>query len=97
MGCNSCSTTSNTQIETDSCAIDDAFVSLRLRLYCKTTKYAESDGCRLLGLDGIDAETIVWSKTVEPNGDRPIDGVRKTPPTWGMITLCELAKKVEAL
>ncbi len=93
--CSSCVAPSSEN--TNACEITGSFIPISLKVYCKTSSYKESDGCFILGTDGADASTIVWSKTLEPNQDRPIDGVRKSPPTWGMITVCEIIKKLEDL
>jgi len=82
------------------CEIDNTlYCSLKEKVWCEktsaTTGYTVDDGCMLLGCDGDDSTTIVYPLTGDaehPNKDRPVDGVRKNPPTWGMTTLCELAK-----
>ena len=77
-------------VETDSCASTDAFVSIKLKIHCPTKSYSKSDGCMVLDMDGADASTFARSLTDKPNFHRPIDGIQKNPPTWEIKTLCEL-------
>ena len=77
------------------CEIDDTKrCSMEMPVWCENQCYTATSPCMILGCEGQDSTTLVTPLTGtddKPNCDRPIDGVRKNPPTWAIKTLCDMA------
>ena len=77
------------------CEIDDTKrCGIEMEVWCENQCYTATSPCMILGCEGQDSTTFVTPLTGtadSPNCDRPIDGVRKSPPTWAIKTLCDIA------